>query len=40
MMGMDNVSLVEQDPENETNNVGHSSPEGSAINWMIKSEGR
>ena len=38
-MGMENVSLVERDMENDTNNFRYSSLEGAVINWMMKCDG-
>ena len=39
-MGMENASLGERDRDNNPDNFGRSSLEGTAINWMMKCEGR
>ena len=40
LMGMENASLVEQELENNTDNFVHSLLEGTAINLIMKCEGR
>ena len=39
-MGIENVSLGKQEPENDTDNFGRSSLEGPGKNWIMKCYGR